>query len=272
MLLTIPAVSVCVAGSRSGLALRETVRSVLDQRFPDFELIVVGDASTDIVRGFPDPRIRVERVPVGPGYDGRNLAVQIARAPLVKLLRPHDLLHPRCLELQVAAIESDPGLAMVASRWHMIDDESRIVLPHRGLPRLTGQWSRAAVGRRLLADGGDTIGPASTVLFRHDMFLAAGQWRNEHPAVIDLELWLRLLEHGDYLGLPEPLAAIRVDHGDPAAPRHDAADQRRAFLDELAYARTYPPRLIDRLSRPDAASRRWGRAALRRLTGVPSAV
>lgn len=272
MLLPIPAVSVCVAGSRSGRALGETVRSVLDQTFRDFELIVVGDASTDIARSFGDVRVRVERAPVGPGHDGRNLAVQIARASLVKVVRAHDLLHPRCLELQVAAMDSDPGLAMVASRWHMIDDRSRVVLPHRGLAGLIGMRPGGDVARRVVADHGDQMGPSTSVLFRHDMFASAGRWHNEHPSVIDLELWLRLLEHGDFLGLPEPLAAIRSFRTDPDAPKNDAAQQRRAFFDELAEKGIYPRRMADRLGAPARTVRRGGRALLGALAGAPGPV
>lgn len=268
MVLTIPAVSVCVAGSGSGRALGETLRSILDQTFRDFELIVVGDASTDIARSFGDARMRVERAPVGPGHDGRNLAVQIARAPLVKVVRAHDLLHPRCLELQVAAIDSDPGLAMVASRWHLIDDRSRIVLPHLGLSGLIGMRSGPDVARRVVAARGEQVGPTSSVLFRHDMFQFAGRWRNEHPAVIDPELWLRLWEHGDFLGVPEPLAAIRATRVDPGAP-DDAVLQRRAFFDELMEKGTHPLRPVDRLGAPLRSVRRRGRALLGVLAGAP---
>ena len=262
----IPAVSVCVAGSRAGQALGEPVRSVLDQTYRDFELIVVGDPSIEVARTFRDPRVRIERAPVGQGADGRNLAVQRARGSLVKVLRPRDLLHPRCLQLQVDAIDSDPGVAVVACRWHVIDEKSRVRLPRRGLGRLTGLHSEAEGGRKVLADGAGTIGPASTVLFRRDAFFSAGRWRNEHPSVIDLELWLRLLRHGDFLGQPEPLAAVRVD---PAEDVTDGLEQRRAFLDELAEAGTYRK---PRLGAPAAALRRAGRSLLGTMAGVPRTV
>lgn len=264
MLLPIPTVSVCVAGKGSARFLGESIRSVLDQSFRDFELIVVGDGGADVARSFGDRRIRVERAPVSAGADGRNLAVQLARGALVKVLHPRDLLHPRCLELQVDAIETDPGLAMVAARWHVIDDESRVRLPHRGLVGLTGLRTESDAGRAVLREGGEALGRCSTVLFRHEAFTAAGRWHNEHPAVIDLELWLRLLAHGDLLGLPEPLAAVRAGDGDA-----DAVEQRQAFLDELREAGTYRPTVAGRLGAPGAALRRMGRRFAGSLTGVP---
>lgn len=272
MLLPTPAVSVCVAGTGSGRALGETVRSVLDQTFRDLELIVVGDASTDIARSFGDARVRVERAPVGPGHDGRNVAVQIARAELVKVVRAHDLLHPRCLELQVAAMDADPALAMVASRWHMIDDRSRVVLPHRGLSGLVGTRPGADVARRVVADRGDQLGPASSVLLRHQFFQAAGRWHDVHPALMDVELWLRLLEHGEFRGLPEPLAAMRTTRADPDAPEDVGAQQRRAFFDALTESGTYPLRLADQLGAPVRTVRRGGRALLGALAGASGPV
>ncbi len=259
-------VSVCVAGSRSGRALGEAVRSVLDQTLRAFELIVVGDASVELARSFGDPRVRVERAAVGPGADGRNLAVQLARTSLVKVLNPRDLLHPRSLELQIDAIETDPGVAMVASRWHVLDQESRVRLPRRGLSRLTGLHSEAQVGRRVLVDGPTTVGPASTVLFRLDAFRAAGRWADVHPAVMDLDLWLRLLRHGDFLGLPEPLTGVRIN---PSEDVTDTVRQRRAYVAQLAEAGAYRKRLTDRLGAPATTMRRAGRAMLRRMAGVP---
>ena len=264
MLLPIPTVSVCIAGRSSARFLGETVRSVLDQSFRDFELIVVGDGGTDVARSFGDRRVRVERAPVSPGADGRNLATQLSRAALIKVLDPRDLLHPRCLELQVDAIETDPGLAMVAARWHVVDDESRVLLPHRGLVGLTGLHTESEAGRAVLTEGGEALGRCSTVLFRKEAFHAAGRWQNEHPAVIDMEMWLRLLAHGDLLGLPEPLAAVRAGDEDV-----DGAEQRRAFLDELREEGTYPPRLGDRLAAPGALVRRLGRRLAASVTGVP---
>jgi glycosyltransferase involved in cell wall biosynthesis len=125
-----PRVSVCIPVYNGERFLAETIRSVLDQTYRDFELVVLDNASTDatgrIARSFGDPRVRVETNPstiVQP--ENWRAAVRLCRAPLIKLLCADDLLHPRCLEYQVGPMVADPGLAVVAARRHMVDERSR---------------------------------------------------------------------------------------------------------------------------------------------------
>lgn len=263
----IPSVSVCVVGTTSGPYLAETVRSVLDQTFRDLEVVVVGDSDAEDARSIGDPRVRFESSAGGRVAADRNLAVQLTRAPLVKVVRPLDLLHPRCLELQTAAMDSDPGLAVVAARWHIIDEQSRVLLPRRGLPGLIGLYTGVAVAGRVRRDGANPIGGASGVLFRRDKFLSAGWWHDTDPAVVDLDLWMRLLQYGDFLGLPEPLAAARIDRD---AKGDAGTHARRALLDELDASGAFPMRTVDRtFGRLVAATRSGRRRVLHALAGVP---
>ena len=121
----------------------------------DFELVVLDNDSDDdtgaVARSFTDPRVRVESNPSTIAQpDNWRRAVELCRAPLVKLLCADDLLHPRCLELQVRPMEADPGLALVAARRDMIDERSRVLVPRRGLGGLTGVRSGTDVARRVV--------------------------------------------------------------------------------------------------------------------------
>ena len=98
----------CIPVYRGEQFLGETMRSVLEQTYGDFELVVLDNASTDgtlaIARSFHDSRVRIVTNPTTLEQpDNWRKAVELSRAPLVKLLCADDLLHPRCLELQVRA-------------------------------------------------------------------------------------------------------------------------------------------------------------------------
>ena len=114
MLPQTPSVSVCIPVYNGEKFLAETMRSVLDQTYRDVELVILDNASTDatgdIARSFGDQRIRVERnASTVPQAENWNRAVQLSRAPLVKVVCADDLLHPRCVEFQVGPMEADPG-------------------------------------------------------------------------------------------------------------------------------------------------------------------
>ena len=78
--------SVCIPVYNGEQFLAETIRSVLDQTYRDFELVVLDNASTDdsgrIARSFGDARIRVEINPTtipSPRTGGRRCACAAPR-------------------------------------------------------------------------------------------------------------------------------------------------------------------------------------------------
>ena len=235
----LPSVSVCIPVYRGEEFLAETIRSVLDQTYRDFELVVLDNASPDdsgrIARSFGDHRIRVEtNLTTLPQPENWREAVRLCRAPLIKLVCADDLLHPRCLEYQVGPMEADPGLAVVAARRHMIDERSRVLVPRRGLIGLTGVRSSVEVARHVVRSGANPIGEPGGVLFRRAHYFAVGGWRPDHRFVMDLDLWVRLLQHGEFLGLPETLAAFRIGQ-DSLSAENEATiyAEQKAYIEEL---------------------------------------
>jgi len=230
---------VCIPVYRGGQFLAETIRSVLDQTYRDFELVILDNASPDdsgrIARSFGDHRIRIEtNASTLPQPENWREAVRLCRAPLIKLVCADDLLHPRCLEYQVGPMEADPGLAVVAARRHMIDERSRVLVPRRGLTGLTGVRSSVEVARHVVRNGANPIGEPGGVLFRRAHYFAVGGWRPDHRFVMDLERWIRLLQRGEFLGLPETLAAFRVGQESLSAEHESTIyAQQKAYIEEL---------------------------------------
>jgi glycosyltransferase involved in cell wall biosynthesis len=278
--LPIPSVSVCIPVYRGERFLAETIRSVLDQTYRDFEVVVLDNASPDesgsIARSFNDPRIRVERNPVTLSQpDNWNRVVEYSRAPLVKVVCADDLLHPRCLEYQVAPMEADPGLALVAARRHMIDEQSRVIVPRRGLAGLTGVRTGVEVSRRVVRNGSNPIGESNSVLFRREDFFAVGGWRGDRTYIMDLDLWLRLLQLGDFLGLPETLAAFRIGRGSVSSDNSDAIyEQQRMLIEEIGDSPYFQVRGLDltvgRLLAPAGRARRRALFAVSRIAAKKS--
>ncbi|WP_064485406.1 glycosyltransferase family 2 protein [Pseudonocardia sp. HH130629-09] len=262
-----PSVSVCIPVHNGEAYLAETIRSVLEQTWRDFELVVLENGSTDasweIATSLRDPRIRVERNrQVLPQGDNWNRAVELCRAPLVKLVCADDLLHPRCLELQVPPMRDDPSLSVVASRRHMIDEQSRVIVPRRGLGGgLVGLHSGSEVARRVIRNGANPIGEPGNVLFRHEQFVTAGGWRPERRFIMDLDLWMRLLQYGDFLGVPETLAAFRIARGSVSSEfEQQISEEQQLLFDELGDSGVFDVRPIDvrigRLALPLGRARR----------------
>src|SRR6185369_15834404 len=121
-----------------------------------------------------------------------------------------------------------------------------IIVPRRGLGGLVGVHSGVEVARRVVRNGAIPIGEPGNVLFRRDDFAAACGWRSDLPHVEDLDLWMRLLQYGEFLGLPETLAAFRIGRGTLSAE-----DERgiylaqRALTEQLGDSALFQVRCID---------------------------
>jgi glycosyltransferase involved in cell wall biosynthesis len=244
-------VSVCIPVYNGERFLAETIRSVFDQTYRDFELVVLDNASTDatprIARSFDDGRVRLEtNLATIPQPENWRAAVRLCRAPLIKLLCADDLLHPRCLEYQVGPMEADPGLALIAARRHMVDECTRVLVPRRGLAGLTGVRSSVEVARRVVRSGVNPIGEPGGVLFRREHYFAVGGWRSERRHAMDLDLWMRLLQCGEFLGLPETLAAFRVAQQSLSVDNEEGVyEHQKAIMTELVASRDLRVRRLD---------------------------
>ena len=264
--MTPPAVSVCIPVYNGEQFLAETIRSVLKQTYHEFELVILDNASTDdtgrIAHSFDDGRIRVEvNSTLLPQPQNWRRAVELCRAPLIKLVCADDLLHPRCLELQAALMDLDPSVAVVAARCHMIDESSRILASNRGLAGMTGLRTPVEVARRVVRSAANPIGDPGGVLFRREHYDAVGGWNAERSFAMDLDLWLRLLRHGDFFGRSEALAATRISRTSLSAHNAAAIDRdQSAVTDELIDTAELGirrrDRLIGRLNTPLTRQRR----------------
>ncbi|MTD57120.1 glycosyltransferase family 2 protein [Amycolatopsis pithecellobii] len=246
-----PAISVCVPAYQAERYLAGTVRSVLSQSFTDFELVVLDNASTDrtpeILAGFADPRLRVVRNEnVLPLADNWNRAVAETRAPLVKLVCADDLLHPHCLRRQHEVL--DPGLALVCSRRDLINEQGTVISRNRGLRGLLGRQASTDVVRKIVRHGGNPLGEPGGALFRREHFEKVGGFDARWRFPMDLALWIRLLEFGDFFGNRESLAAFRVGRGSVSAraQRAEYAEQR-TLSESLASSPDWQVRKRDRL-------------------------
>jgi glycosyltransferase involved in cell wall biosynthesis len=215
-----PTVSVCIPLYNSEEHIGETIRSVLDQSFEDIEIIVVDDASTDrsieVVRSFSDARIAVHEnsTNIGAGQNF-NRSLSLARGEFVKLLCNDDVLFPSCLECQVEALRlpGREGTGMVSALRHIIDGDGRIVRRDRVASGMSGHVSGREAVEACIRAGRNVIGEPSSVLMRRETARDAGPFCDALPYVIDLDMWFRILAHGDLFFIPEAHSAFRVSSG-----------------------------------------------------------
>jgi len=87
------------------------------------------------------------------------------------------------------------------------------VKPRRPFGRMPRRLTGDELFRRCLYRGTNVIGEPGGVMFRRALARQVGPYDATFPYVVDLDYWLRLLEHGDGYYLPETLVSFRVSPG-----------------------------------------------------------
>ena len=131
-----PKVSVIVPSYNLGKYLPETLESVQDQTFKDWECIIVENGSRDdspeIVKTFCKgdgrfiPLVLPENVGVAAA---RNKGLEMAEGEYILFLDADDIIAPRYMEEAVAALDADPGLTVVYGKARRFGSESSWDLP-----------------------------------------------------------------------------------------------------------------------------------------------
>lgn len=129
-----PLVSVVIATHNRQDLLPQAVRSILDQTYQNFEIVIVDDASEDVtpevIRGLTesDPRIRSIRSDknVGPGA-ARNLGIALAKGDFVAIMDDDDLADPHRLESELEVFFREPEVMLVFSSIQWVDDQLKPV-------------------------------------------------------------------------------------------------------------------------------------------------
>lgn len=122
-------VSIIMPSYNTGRFIKETIQSVLDQSYTNWELIIVDDCSTDdtdaVVASFDDARITYIKNEKNSGAAvSRNRALREAKGRWIAFLDSDDLWEPEKLQRQIAFMK-DNGYAFSYTNYMEIDEESK---------------------------------------------------------------------------------------------------------------------------------------------------
>ncbi|AMN43208.1 glycosyltransferase [Rhodoplanes sp. Z2-YC6860] len=230
-----PRVSVVIKSYNHAPFVAQTIQSVLDQSFQDFEIVLTDDASTDgtpdVVRGFTDKRIRLEVSPSNQGVSkAMNATLARARGELIAILNSDDYALPGRLEKQVAFLDGHPDAGAVFTMPQIVDEAGAATDDfsdfHAALK--LPDFSRRSWLRQFFFKGNILCGP--TAMIRRSCYSACGEYDPRLTNLQDFDMWIRLAVSAPIHVMSEELTAFRIrrDHQNASAPRPDT-ELRTAF-------------------------------------------
>ncbi|MBA3656428.1 MAG: glycosyltransferase family 2 protein [Gemmatimonadaceae bacterium] len=186
--------------------LNEAIRSLVDQTFQEWELVVIDNGSRDespaILSGYADTRIRMELLGENIGRTpALRRAFNLARGEYIAVLDADDVSHPERLVRQIAYLDAHPGVVVVGTWAKRIDVDSVV----------TGDYS-PPTDAAAIRDSFGWTNPIihSSAMYRRANAAAVGGYPADLPYSADCGLWLRLGEVGELAIIDEQLCSYRV--------------------------------------------------------------
>jgi len=227
-----PKISVIMPVYNAENFLRESIESILNQTFKDFEFLIINDGSTDssadIIRSYTDSRINFIDNKDNLFYMKRlNEALEVATGEYIARMDSDDISLPERFQKQVEFLDANPEVGIVGGFWQMFGAVDRLItVPEKHENIYPFSVFHSPFGH-----------PA--VMFRKSMFDANNlRYREDYPYAEDYELWTRALKLFKGANLQEVLLNYRVHSGGVTSARsgvqQDTAKRvRQRVLEEL---------------------------------------
>jgi glycosyltransferase involved in cell wall biosynthesis len=230
----LPLISIIVTTYNYAHTVGTAIDSALRQDYPNLEVVVVDNASTDATpelaaRYAADPRFRyirnAENIGMVPNH---NKGLREARGSYVLFLSADDFLMPYHISRSYAYLQSHPDIDVLYTTTYFVDEEGGF----RSMREMSGQPLAAYAGGRnefagLMIEGCYMCFP--TMLMRRDLYDRFGELDEEIKAA-DYEIVVRWAAAGVRFGyLPEATCAVRLHSNQQSSAKNyvsDAGDLR----------------------------------------------
>ncbi len=201
-----PTISIIIPTYNAELTIVETIKSVQQQTFSDFELIVIDDGSRDrtleLIDSIADQRIRLFSYENGGVVVARNRGISHATGEFIAFLDHDDLWTPDKLELQLAALQQHQE-AGVAYSWSLFFTDEKRESFYADEPI----FFEGNVYEQFLVK--NFIISASNPLIRKQAIESVGELDTSVPGADDWDYWIRLAAQCRFVVVPKPQLLYR---------------------------------------------------------------
>ncbi len=229
-----PLVSLIIPTYNGSAFLAEALESASSQTYPNLELIISDDASTDNTLKIAQSFQRDSSLPVAiishPNYGlvkNLNFCIDHAKGKYIKFLFQDDLLEQNCITEMVKLAEKDPEIGLVFSPRRVFiaqSSESNLLCQaaQKGAKGLEQKWSglkSIQLGQELLSDPNclegtiNKIGEPTTVLIPQTVFQKIGKFDPNLHQLLDGDMWFRIMGHYKVGFVNQVLSSLRIHSG-----------------------------------------------------------
>ena len=214
-----PLVSIVVPAYKPHF-IRACLKSAQAQTYRDIEIVVSDDCPDDKIAEACGEfkNLKYSRNPRPGHYSNFDRCIALAEGSLIKFLFDDDLLEPNCVSEMVAAfLSNNTPVALVACRYHQIDEAGRF-LARRGfeVEHTVNVLSDAIAVKSILFHTTNFIGSLSSTLFPRALTEELGpeyftrRMRGGARGLSDVAFYFDIRNSGDVIYLDRTLVQFRL--------------------------------------------------------------
>ncbi|NFF80803.1 glycosyltransferase [Clostridium botulinum] len=220
-----PKVTVLMPTYNSEKYVADTVWSILDQTYQNFELLIVNEfASNDdtlrIIEMFNDPRIRIiqnnERLGLA---ESLNIGIKEAKGKYIARIDADDLCDVNRLKLQVEFLDKNDDYGVCGSWQHHFGIDTEYV--HK-VPITNDDLKAEFIYNCELCH--------STLMLRKSFFIENNLFYDKDAAAEDYELWTRAIYKFKFANLPRILGEYRIGDDNITAKKMKVLSEESAEI------------------------------------------
>ncbi len=196
-----PKVTIAIPTFNRAAWIEGAVAGALAQTYPNFEVLVSDNASTDetpsVLSQCDDPRVRVVRQDTNLGLIGNwNACLAEARGEYIALVPDDDRISPWFLERCMSLVQADPGLPIVLglSDLRLVSQGGRVLKATRNKTFASGVWDSIDILNEFLEDR--ISAQMCSILVRTQDLREQGGFPLGMPFALDKAGWAPVLLNG----------------------------------------------------------------------------
>jgi glycosyltransferase involved in cell wall biosynthesis len=208
-----PQVTVCIPVFNGERFIERTIKSVLDQTFTDFELLIIDDASSDktheIINSFSDTRIKFLKSTHNLGLVSNwNRCLDNAQGEYIQFLHHDDYLPTNCLEKKVNAFNKDKDICLVFNATYIVNDQDIILMKRRPF-KIDKLFDGEVIAHKSFVQK-NVFGEPSNVMFKRESSKKVGYFDERLCYAVDWDYWFKLSLLGKVYYINDFLSYFRV--------------------------------------------------------------
>ncbi len=212
-----PTVSVLIPTYNRAYSLERAIRSVFNQTYQNFEIIIVDDGSTDnteeLVRSYNDERIKYLKNKINKGASAaRNIGISNASGDLLSFLDSDDEWLPSKLDSEIKIFNKNSNCIAVSTGYIFIDERTQNAI------------KKTVFEERIVTQDVALRGDCLTTndfTAKKEAIISIGGFDENLPARQDWDIWIRMSSIGLCIQVPLYTVKKHLFHGDQISTSYE---------------------------------------------------